>query len=182
MFLSEGAAWTAADPRRLQALRELTARGGGVVVLHWAMGTREAKPISKFLDIAGGCHGGPDRKYKVIDTEAVLPDGKHPIASGIARFRVKDEFYYRLKFTEPAGSVQPIVQVEIDGTKETVAWAWQRPDKGRSFGFSGLHFHSNWKLPEYRRLVSQGVLWSVGLPVPRDGLAVEVGEEDLKLK
>ena len=38
----------------------------------------------------------------------------------------------------------------------------------RSFGFSGLHFHDNWRLPEYRRLVAQGVLWSLKLPIPAD--------------
>ena len=63
-----------------------------------------------------------------------------------------------------------------------VAWCWERPDKGRSFGFSGLHFHANWKLLEYRRLVSQGVLWTLKLPLPRGGLKVEVKDEDLRLK
>jgi hypothetical protein len=70
----------------------------------------------------------------------------------------------------------------IDGRPETVAWSWERPDGGRSFGFSGLHFHDNWGLPAYRRLVAQAVLWSVKMPIPRDGLRVEVTEEDLTLK
>ena len=63
----------------------------------------------------------------------------------------------------------------------SLAWAWERPDGGRSFGFSGLHFHDNWKREEYRRLVSQGVLWSLGLPVPEKGLAVELAESDYAL-
>jgi hypothetical protein len=182
LYLAEGAQWVQADPRRHQALRDLAARGGGLVALHWALGTRDAKPIPDFLALLGGCHGGPDRKYKVIDADAVIVDGKHPVTIGLGKFHVKDEFYYHLKFVTPAGSVQPLVQVEIDGKPETVAWAWQRPDRGRSFGFSGLHFHSNWKLPQYRRLVAQGVVWSVGLPVPREGLSVEIDDEVLKLK
>ena len=48
-----------------QALRRLAKRGGGLAALHWAMGTREAGPIKDFVDLFGGCHGGPDRKYKV---------------------------------------------------------------------------------------------------------------------
>ena len=87
-----------------------------------------------------------------------------------------------MKFVEPEGSVRPLIQVEIDGSKETVAWAWERPDKGRSFGFSGLHFHDNWRLPEYRRLVTQAVLWSVKLSVPKEGANVDVKDDDLKLK
>jgi hypothetical protein len=63
-----------------------------------------------------------------------------------------------------------------------VAWCWERPDRGRSFGFSGLHFHDNWRLTEYRRLVAQGVLWTLKKPIPKEGLPVTVTDEDLKLK
>jgi hypothetical protein len=95
--------------------------------------------------------------------------------TGIGKFKIEDEFYYRLKFVKPGGRViKPLLRVPIDGEAETVAWTWERPDGGRSFGFSGL--------PEYRRLVTQGVLWTLKLPVPKDGLPVEVGEDDLKLK
>ena len=88
-------------------------------------------------------------------------------------FRVKDEFFYRLKFVRPEGSVKQALTAKIDGTAETVAWTWERPDRGRSFGFSGLHFHDNWKMPEYRRLVGQAVLWTLGVSIPETGLQVE---------
>ena len=58
---------------------------------------------------------------------------------------------------------------------------FQRPDKGRSFGFSGLHFHKNWQHEPYRRMVSQGIVWTLKLPVPPAGLNVEVTADDLKL-
>jgi len=182
LFLSEGAKWMHQDPKRLDALSKMAARGGGIVVLHWAMGTKDAKYIDGCLKLLGGCHGGPDRKYKVLETDAQLADAKHPIATGIKEFRVKDEFYYQLKFVKSEKAVQPILRVTIDDKPETVAWSWERPDGGLSFGFSGLHFHDNWRLPEYRRLVAQGVLWTLKLPTPKDGLPVEVVEEDLKLK
>ena len=67
--------------------------------------------------------------------------------------------------------VKPVLIADIDGAKEMVAWSWERPDGGRSFGFSGLHFHDNWKREEYRRLVAQGVLWTAKLPMPESGLA-----------
>jgi peptidyl-prolyl cis-trans isomerase A (cyclophilin A) len=70
--------------------------------------------------------------------------------------------------------VTPIVQAEIEGKPETVGWTWERPGGGRAFGFSGLHFHRNWAREEYRRLVTQGVLWTVGLPIPAEGLDVKV--------
>ncbi len=181
LFLAEGAKWIDADPARKKAFAQLAARGGGLVGLHWAIGTKDPKPIDDFLKLLGGCHGGPDRKYKVLETDAQVADPKHPITTGVNHFKVKDEFYYKLKFVKPADGLKPVLQATIEGEKETVAWSWERPDGGRSFGFTGLHFHNNWRLPEYRRLVAQSVLWTLKLPIPKEGLPVEVKEEDIKL-
>jgi type 1 glutamine amidotransferase len=182
LFVAEGAKWIQADPKRHEALAKVAARGGGLSGLHWAVGTRDPKPIADFVKLFGGCHGGPDRKYQVVEAQAEIADPKHAIAAGIKDFKIKEEFYYRLKFAQPADSVKPVLRVPIDGAKETVSWAWERPDGGRSFGYTGLHFHDNWKLTEVRRLVAQGVLWSMKLPIPKEGLAVQVTDEDLKLK
>ncbi len=182
LFLSEGARWMNHNPKRREALEKLAARGGGIVVLHWAMGTRDAKNIDACLQLVGGCHGGPDRKYKVLETDATIVDRKHPITTGIKDFQVRDEFYYQLKFVKEKKDIQPLLRVRIDGKPETVAWCWERADRGRAFGFSGLHFHDNWGMQAYRRLIAQGVLWTLKMPILRDGLAVEVTAEDLKLK
>ncbi|MCI0380225.1 MAG: ThuA domain-containing protein [Gemmataceae bacterium] len=173
IFLAEGAKWLHQDPKRLAAFGEVAKRRGGLAALHWAMGTREAKNIDGFVALFGGCHGGPDRKYKVLKTDARLPEPKHPIARGLADFSARDEFYYTLKFPKDH-KIEPILQTQIDGNWETVAWAWQRPDGGRSFGFSGLHFHENWRMPEYRRLVAQGVLWTMRVEIPDKGLDVNL--------
>jgi type 1 glutamine amidotransferase len=134
------------------------------------------------VNLVGGCHGGPDRKYKILQADVTVADAKHPIANGIKGFGVRDEFYYQLKFVKPEGTVKPVLQVAIDGKNETVAWSWERPDGGRSFGFSGLHYHDNWRLTEYRRLVAQAVLWTLQLPIPENGLPVAVTDKDLQLK
>lgn len=183
LFVTEGAKWIQTDPRRQQALAKVAARGGGLSCIHWAMGTREAQPIDDFLKLFGGCHGGPDRKYREFDAiDVTVAEPGHPIAAGVKDFKIKDEFYYRLKFVKAEKGVQPVLKTTIDGQAETVAWRWERPDGGRSLGFSGLHFHDNWGRVEYRRLVTQGVLWTLKMDVPKDGLAVEVKDEDLKLK
>jgi type 1 glutamine amidotransferase len=172
LFLSEGASWLSRDKQRLEAFRELAKRRGGLVVLHWAMGTKDAANIKPFVDLFGGCHGGPDRKYKVVSAEAFVVDRIHPLCRGLGPFKVRDEFYYQLKLHGSNAELLPMLQVEIDGKLETVAWAWERPDAGRSFGFSGLHFHENWQQPEYRRLIAQAVLWTNRVAVPRDGLVI----------
>src|SRR5262245_31755632 len=127
LFVSEGARWLQHDPKRLDALRQVAARKGGLAVLHWGMGTREAKYIDDFVQLFGGCHGGPDRKYKVLEAEAKVGNQRHPVAGGIpGQFRIKDEFYYRLKMPLPQMGLIPLLRVPIDGRDETVAWAWRR--------------------------------------------------------
>ncbi len=150
---------------RHDAFSRLAARGGGLVALHWALGTRESGPIAPFVKLFGGCHGGTDRKYQVLETELRVADVRHPLTAGLRNFRVRDEFYYQLKFAEPAGSVHPILQATIDGRDETVAWAFERPDGGRSFGFTGLHFDDNWNVAEYPQLITRAIRWTLKLPI-----------------
>jgi type 1 glutamine amidotransferase len=175
LFVSQGAKWIQDDPRRFQAFVKLAERGGGLVVLHWGMGAKEAKYVQGFVNLFGGCHGGPDRKYKVLENAKVrIPNDSHPIVRGIKPFGLREEFYYRLKFVKSDSVITPILQTQVEEDVETVCWAWERPNGGRSFGFSGGHFHSNWKRPEYRRLLTQAVLWTVDLPIPKNGLTVDV--------
>jgi type 1 glutamine amidotransferase len=172
LFVSEGARWLSADAKRLAAFQAAAKRKIGLSVLHWGMGTKDADNIKPFALLFGGCHGGPDRKYKVLETDAFAVSEKpHPIQNGLSKLKVRDEFYYSLKF--PKGGIQPILQARIDGEDYTVAWAYPRDDGGRSFGFSGLHFHENWQLPEYRRLVTQGVLWTLNVEIPKGGITIK---------
>src|SRR5262249_18623905 len=87
LYVAEGAKWLDSDARRRTAFGKLAARGGGLVALHWAIGTRDAGPIDGFLKLVGGCHGGPDRKYQVLEADVQIADPKHPITRGITPFR-----------------------------------------------------------------------------------------------
>jgi type 1 glutamine amidotransferase len=181
LFVAEGGVWLKADPKRYQALRNVAKRGGGVVAIHWSVGARQPKWVPDTIKMFGGCHGGEDRKFKVVEAVAEVPD--HPINTGIKDFKIKDEFYYKLKMAEPAAGIRPLLRVPIDGEKETVAWSWERPEGGRIVGFTALHFHHNWRVPEYRRMLVQGVLWTLKLPIPKKGVdLVDIKEEELKLK
>jgi type 1 glutamine amidotransferase len=181
LFVSEGARWIQADPRRYEALLKLAERGGGLAVLHWGMGSRKAEYVDGFTRLFGGCHGGPDRRYKVIETQLKVAAPKHPIAAGLTDLRLRDEFYYRLKFPPAPAKVNPLLTATIEDRDETVAWTWQRDDGGRSFGFSGLHFHDNWRQETYRRLVAQAALWVLKMPLPEEGVNVDVESALLRL-
>lgn len=182
MLVTQGARWMQLDPKRHDALRRLAQRKGGIVALHWAVGAIDGQYIQGQLDLLGGTRGGPQRKYKVLETDVKLADRAHPITAGLSDFRINDEFYYRLDFVRPGGSIHPLVTARIDGQDEVVGWCWQRPDGGRSFGFTGMHFHSNWQRPEYRRLAAQAILWTMEVPPPEGGVNVDVDKRVLELK
>jgi type 1 glutamine amidotransferase len=168
LLVTQGARWMQTDPNRFAALKRLAARKGGIIALHWSIGAQDAQYIQGQLALLGGTRGGPQRKYVVIENDVHLAEANHPILRGLHDFRIKDEFYYRLDLVPPSPQFHPLLKTNLDGNDETVCWAWERPDGGRSFGYVGLHFHENWKRPEYRRLVTQGVLWSLGLPIPEE--------------
>lgn len=180
LFVSEGAKWLNGDPARRAAFADLAKRGGGLAVLHWGMGTRTAENIEPFVTLFGACHGGPDRKYKFLETSVAVAEG-HPIVAGIDDFRIHEEFYYHLK-TLPEAKLTPLLKAEIDGERHMVAWAWERAGGGRSFGYSGCHYHENWARPEYQRFIAQGVLWTLGITPPADGFPAQVTPNDLQLK
>lgn len=181
LYLAEGAKWIEADPRRHEAFTRLAQRGGGLVALHWAIGTKDAKHVDGFKQLFGACHGGADRKYKFLETSVTVVDPKHPITRGIDDFTIKDEFYYQLKTVADERGFQPLLKAKIDDEAHTVCWAWQRDDKGRSFGFSAMHYHDNWQRDEYRRLIAQAVVWTLHLEPPTTAWPGEVQEQDYKL-
>lgn len=181
LFVSQGAKWIQSQPQRLEAFRALAKRSGGLSVLHWGMGTKDAVDVPAFVELFGGCHGGSDRRYKVLEARLEPTSAAHPILRGIEPLRVKEEFYYQLKWPKPAEKHSKLLQVSIDGEAWPVAWCWERPTGGRSFGFSGLHFHANWKHESYRRVVLQAVLWTLGRAIPDHGVDVSLAADDLKL-
>lgn len=184
LFLSEGGKWMNADPRRKEALVRLAERGGGISGLHWAIGTKEAENIDVVLKLLGACHGGPDRKYKVFAASLAVAAKDHPIAAGLKDFRIFDELYYQLKRDPKITGFTPLLTVEVPGEKEpqTVCWSWERPTGGRSFGFSGGHFHDNWRRPEYQRLFAQGILWTLNLAPPQKEFPPPLAAEEPLLR
>jgi type 1 glutamine amidotransferase len=79
--------------------------------------------------------------------------------------------------------VNTVLKVKVDGKDQVVAWTYERPNSngGRSFSTTLGHFHENFGLPDFRRAVVNGILWSAHLKVPENGAPVEVSDKELKL-
>src|SRR4051812_4952311 len=81
LYLSQGAQWIESEDRIKQALAKFAQRGGGLFALHWAIGAKEPKFVEPFVALFGACHGGPDRKYKVLET--LVSPADHPATAGL---------------------------------------------------------------------------------------------------
>jgi len=178
MWVTQGAQWMQTNTARHAALKRLAARGGAIVALHWSIGAKDEKFIQGQLDLLGATRGGRQRKYLVLPTELKRVVPEHPIFRGVGNIKTYDEIYYAL---DRVPGIQPLFTSRIEGKDEMAAWCWERPDGGRSFGFVGLHFHANWQLLEYRRFVTQGILWSMKLPIPKGGVNVDIDSKKLEL-
>jgi type 1 glutamine amidotransferase len=182
LLVTQGAQFMQRSPERFAAFQRLAKRKGALVALHWSVGAKDAQYIEGQLRLLGGTRGGPQRKYQILETDVTRIAKGHPVLAGVPDFRIKDEFYYRLELLpKEAPGFHPLLSAKIDGADETVCWAWERPDGGRSFGYVGFHFHSTWERPEYRRMVANAVLWTLGLAVPEGGAKADVAPEILKL-
>ncbi|MFP6620460.1 MAG: ThuA domain-containing protein [Pirellulaceae bacterium] len=185
---------------RLDEFDKLMKKGVGVVMIHWATEAEKGKPGEKFLEWMGGFCDldwsvNPHWTPKFKD----FPD--HPISNGVKPFSVRDEWYYHMRFVKDLQGVTPILsdlpgpetlrrkdgarsgnpavrKAVASGEKQHVAWAYQRPDGGRGFGFTGAHDHINWRQDNYRRVVLNAILWTARVKVPKDGFPSQTPSEE----
>lgn len=174
----------------LEHVQRLMDRGVGLALLHYAVEVPKEKAGKQFLDWTGGYF---ETFWSVNPFWTArfehLPD--HPITRGVKPFAIADEWYYHMRFRENMEGVAPILSaVPPDSTRERpdgphsnnptvrarkgmvehVAWARQRPDGGRGFGFTGGHFHYNWAHDGFRTIVLNAIVWVAGLEVPPGGV------------
>jgi type 1 glutamine amidotransferase len=186
---------------RLKTMRRLMDQGVGLACLHYAVEVPKGEPGDTFLDWIGGYYETDFSTNPHWTAEIKsLPD--HPITRGVHPFAIVDEWYYNIRFRPEMKGITPIVVAKPDdearlgktssprrvmphiaaarGRDEVLAWAVERPDGGRGFGFTGGHFHKNWGNPDFRTLVLNAILWTAKLEVPSGGVQCNVSEEELQ--
>ncbi|MFY9341309.1 MAG: ThuA domain-containing protein [Planctomycetota bacterium] len=171
---------------RLAVIEKQMNRGCGLCLIHWSTFVPKEAAGDKVLEWVGGYfdyQSGPavNGWYSKIQTVTVkaMP-GLHAITAGIEPFETKDEFYYNIRFRERDPRLVPILTVPIGkkGEKaETVAWAVERKDGGRGFGFTGGHFFDNWRSGPIRRMALNAILWTAKTDVPAVGVESEFPDD-----
>ncbi len=178
----------------LDVLGKHIARGVGFSCLHYAVEVPKEKGGPEFLSWLGGyfeTHWSVNPHWDANFTS--LPE--HPATRGVKPFVANDEWYFHMRFqpdmkgvtpllsavppeatmNRPDGphSGNPAVRKEVaERVPQHMAWAYDRPDGGRSFGFTGGHYHWNWGREDILKLVCNAICWTAKAEVPVAGLPV----------
>ena len=164
---------------RLAQIEKQMRRGCGLVFLHWSTfhPVREHDRITEWVGGYFDYERGPEPKkwFSKIETRewtATPVAPAHPITRGVQPFALKEEFYFNIRFRENDARLTPILVKDTtgDARENCVAWAVERAEGGRGFGFTGGHFFQNWSLPDFRRLVLNAIAWSAHVEVPAGGV------------
>lgn len=179
MYSSPGAEVMLDGPHAQQA-QQLMKDGVGLVAIHWATGVMEANKErlgKRYLNYLGGMwvHFVG---LVIADSELKQLDADHPVCRGWKPYDLNDEFYLNPTISPQA---KPLLQVQANGKPLVVGWAHNRADGGRSFGTTLGHFHRNFKIEAFRRMMVNGILWSAGVEVPAEGAPVSVTAADVTL-
>ena len=199
MFCTGGNRHYAFQENRAQSLQKAAARGAGLMFFHYCVEPGAEAGRREMLDWIGGYF---ETHYSVNPTwEAdftALPG--HPIARGVKPFKIRDEWYYNMRFVDGMRGVTPILSAvpgpeslsRPDGTHSgnadvraklgqahVVMWAFNRPGGGRGVGFTGGHYHLNFADPNFRKLVLNAIVWIAGVEVPANGVDLAVTTDEL---
>jgi putative heme-binding domain-containing protein len=163
---------------RLAVLKKQMDRGCGLIAIHWSTfmpndrgGPEFLKWIGGYFDYQSGTGERPwFSKIQTAETKPKPASPDHPISRGLQPFDLREEYYYNIRFS-PGDPIVPILTTPIPGEEreQVVAWAVERDNGGRGFGFTGGHFFENWGIPNFRRMVLNAILWTAHMDVPRDG-------------
>ncbi len=186
----------------LKTLGALMDKGVGLACFHYATEPTLEKGQKEFLDWIGGAF---EINWSVNPTWTAdfnqLPP--HPITRGVHPFKTYDEWYFNIRFREGMKGVTPILTAiptpgttnRNDGPHEgnpavralvahgepvVTAWAAERANGGRGFGFTGGHYHKNWGNNDVRKLALNAILWVAHVEVPADGVESKVTPEELQ--
>jgi hypothetical protein len=192
LYMDGGANHPLTRENRLEEIGRLMQQGVGLCCVHYAVEIPNEKGGPELLKWIGGYYekGYSINPHWVANFER-LPE--HPIARGVKPFAIRDEWYFNIRFREGASGIDPILVAtppeegrrteaakQHPGRPEILAWATERPDGGRGFGFTGGHTHLNWGDAYFRTLVLNALVWTAKGEIPPEGIQSSLDSEDLK--
>jgi quercetin dioxygenase-like cupin family protein/type 1 glutamine amidotransferase len=168
------------EPRRM-AMERLMAKGAGLIALHQASTVpNQTSPIPMADWLGAVRFGMADRTTEIAQIQ-ISGAGKNPIANGLKPFELLDEFYPTLTFST-TDKITPILTAKVHiqtrnnqpvfeepPADHVIAWAAERPNGGRSFGFTSGHYLLTFDQPQVRDMLLNAILWTAKRDVPPAG-------------
>jgi type 1 glutamine amidotransferase len=148
------------DPKSRESVLKLLKDGAGLTAIHWGTGA-SPETGEEYLKLLGGWFHRPLFSDILTTTAPLIQiDPAHPICRGWKGYDLKDEFYLKLRYMPES---KPLLKVRIEDQEHIVAWTYVRPQSkdGRSFGIVLGHFFDNFQNEAFRKLMVNGILWSV---------------------
>jgi type 1 glutamine amidotransferase len=191
LFMDGGSGHAMILSNHLEQIGDRMKQGVGLACIHYAVEVPKDKGGPEMLKWIGGYY---ETGYSINPTwdANITFQPNHPIWQGVKPWKLRDEWYYGMRF-DPEHPVTPILKAtppdntrttpetkSHPGREEILAWAFERPDGGRGFGFTGGHFHKNWMDENFRKIVLNALVWTAKLEVPTNGVESVVTEEDQK--
>lgn len=158
---------------QMDAIRSHVAAGKAVVGIRTAshaFGKRKGETEGAWetfdIDVLGGHyanHYGRDTKAfaKVVPAAAA-----HPVLAGIsgAEFAVPSHLY---KYPKLAPTATLLIEARLDGRKEIEPVAWVNVVGQRRAFYTSMGAAEDFVVPQFRRLLLNGISWALGLPSPK---------------
>ena len=182
----------AAQDKQIEAA---VARGAGFMAIHFGVEVNKGAQGDNYLKWMGGYF---ETKWSVNPwwTPKFETFPSHPITRGVKPFSCRDEWYYHMRFVPDMKGVTPILsdvpplntaqekvsdrggnpdvfKAVSEKQPQHVAWAYDRPDGGRGFGFTGMHAHANWGVDGFRQTLVNGLAWVTKLEIAESGVPCE---------
>jgi quercetin dioxygenase-like cupin family protein/type 1 glutamine amidotransferase len=168
------------EPARRTAMERLMAKGAGLIALHQASTVPDQTSTVPFADWLGAVRFGMADRSTEIAPVRISGTGS-PVAYGLKDFNYLDEFYPTVTFSTTAKDT-PILTAKVHvqtrnnrpvfeepPSDHVIAWTAERPNGGRSFGFTGAHYLATFDQPEIRTVLLNAILWTAKRDVPAGG-------------
>lgn len=173
--------------------------GMGIMFMHY--GVHPSKSIGQkyFLNWIGGFfeNGWSVNPHWIADIEGKK---NHPVSRGLdGPVKAYDEFYYNMRFPTDCDHCYPLATATPEpermvryinlwnqhgdacfGKPQALMWCSDPETGGRGIGFSGGHYHKNWAIDGFRKLVLNSIIWLARGEVPANGVAIKpITQEEL---
>ncbi len=176
--------------------------GMGIMFMHYGVHPKKAVGEKYFKNWIGAYMDDiiSVNPHWVADVSAVASE---QVSRGVTPFKAYDEFYFNMQWPkkEECDCCRPLAVAtptpdkiikyinmwnkfgeQCFGKEQALMWCRDPKvaDGGRGVGFVGGHYHCNWAIDDFRKLVLNAIVWTARVEVPKGGVnAGKVTKEEL---